>query len=349
MKRFAVVAAAVVCGLIVTACSSSSTDGTGETAGRSSTPSSGSSSGGVGSFSLPPGSSSAGAPSSPAGNGAGSSNWINSTNFATAPHPDVDCAPAGLGGKVSVIKVVTADVTGDGKPEAIVRVQCAHSASEWPDSVYVYGQGPKLLGTLIQQKDDEYATDIKTSGQTVTLTESGWSEHAPGCCPDLTYTQVFTWSGASFAAGAKKAVLRPCGETAFDVSNSPVEGATGHSSVVLLFKNQLPQACTISGYPGLDALDASGKVLAHATRTLNGFAGGAKSIKTLTVAPGTTVSARLEWLNFDPKTSGACALSKSIATTPANTKDTVELPLSVSVCELQIHPTVAGSSGNSGS
>jgi hypothetical protein len=45
--------------------------------------------------------------------------------------------------------------------------------------------------------------------------------------------------------------------------------------------------------------------------------------------------------NFNPVTSGTCTFSKSVATT-----HTVHLPVSVSVCRLQVHPTVAGTSGS---
>jgi hypothetical protein len=280
---------------------------------------------------------------------AGAADWTKHLNAATLPHPDMDCARAGLGGKVDVLKVVSADVTGDGRPEAIVRLECAHSASEWPDSVYVYADtsgGPTEIGLLLRQNQDRYAPSITTKGNTVTLGLVGWSKYAPGCCPDLNYTQTFTWGGRGFDVGPLRSVVKPCGESAFAVSAADPEGATGHSSIVLEFKNRLPQTCTIGGYPGLDAMTASGAILAHAARTLNGFTGGAHSLATLTVAPGKTVSARVEWMNFNPKTSGPCATSASIEVTPANTSDTAPLSVKVTVCGLQVHPTVAGTSGN---
>jgi hypothetical protein len=137
-----------------------------------------------------------------------------------------------------------------------------------------------------------------------------------------------------------------CSDASFDVSAANQEGATGHSRIVLLFRNRSTQPCTVHGYPGVDAVTSSGAILAHATRTLNGFGGGAHTVATLTVAPGATVSAVLEWLNFNPATSGSCATSAAIDVTPANTAHTVRLPVQVTVCSLQVHPTVAGSTGN---
>ncbi len=137
-----------------------------------------------------------------------------------------------------------------------------------------------------------------------------------------------------------------CGNSSLTVSHSGSQGATGHSSFVLRFKNTSHSTCSIYGYPGLDALNASGHVLAHAKRTMRGFAGGAHVLKTVVLPPNHWASASVEWMNFNPVTSGACTFSKSIATTPANTSHTVHFPVSVSVCVLQVHPTVAGISGN---
>jgi hypothetical protein len=50
-------------------------------------------------------------------------------------------------------------------------------------------------------------------------------------------------------------------------------------------------------------------------------------------------------MNFNPVTSGPCPFSTSVATTPANTTHTVHFAMSVSICDLQVHPTVGGTSG----
>lgn len=144
-----------------------------------------------------------------------------------------------------------------------------------------------------------------------------------------------------------RAAVKPCGNASLAVSHTPVEGATGHSAFVLLFKNISSRTCTLHGYPGLDALSSKGHVLAHARRTRVGFAGGSPVKRTVAIKPGHFASATVEWLNFDPVTTGDCRMSRSIATTPAHTTHTVHLRVSVSVCGLQIHPTVAGRSGRS--
>ena len=165
---------------------------------------------------------------------------------------------------------------------------------------------------------------------------------------------VLTAAGALAASGfiaaiapANAATVRACTNAALTVSHSGSQGAAGHSSFVVLFKNTSSSTCTLYGYPGLDALNASGHVLAHAKRTLNGVMGGAHAVRTITVRPGHYASATTEWLNFNPIGGGDCTFSRSVATTPPNTIRSARLAVSVSICRLQVHPTVAGTSGQS--
>lgn len=154
-------------------------------------------------------------------------------------------------------------------------------------------------------------------------------------------------TGLLAAAGPAAATAVPaCGNHSISVSRTHTQGATGHSNVVLRFKNVTHSKCSLHGYPGLDALNVHGHVLAHARRTLNGFTGGAHAVRTIVIKAGRYASADVEWLNFNPSTGGSCRFSHSIATTPANTSHTVHFKVSVSVCRLQVHPTVAGTSGN---
>jgi hypothetical protein len=162
---------------------------------------------------------------------------------------------------------------------------------------------------------------------------------------------VATFAGGSvclLAVPSSGAVTLPaCGNASLTVSASGAQGATGHGNVVLRFKNRTSHTCTLYGYPGLDALSGTGHVLAHARRTLHGFTGGSlHGVRTVVVRPGKQASADVEWMNFQPTTGGTCRFSHSIAATPANTGHTVHLARSVSVCDLQVHPTVPGTTGN---
>jgi uncharacterized protein DUF4232 len=166
-------------------------------------------------------------------------------------------------------------------------------------------------------------------------------------------TRVALFAATALAAGGVLAIpaaahtAAACGNLSLAVSASAENGAAGHANFVLRFKNTTHSTCSLYGYPGLDAKSASGHVLAHATRTVSGFTGGSThGVRTINIAPGAYASADVEWMNFNPSTGGDCTFSHSVAATPANTSHTVQLARSVSVCKLQVHATVAGTSGN---
>jgi hypothetical protein len=149
------------------------------------------------------------------------------------------------------------------------------------------------------------------------------------------------------ASAATPQSVRACGNSSIGVLAGNNEGATGHGSFVVQFVNRSHSSCSLFGYPGLDALGSGGRVLRHARRTLSGFAGGASAERTIVITPGHRASATVEWLNFNPRTSGSCVFSTTVNMTAPNTTRVVNRPEKVSVCDLQIHPVVAGRSGNS--
>jgi hypothetical protein len=152
---------------------------------------------------------------------------------------------------------------------------------------------------------------------------------------------------ASPAGASASRTVAACGNHAVGVIAGQAQGATGHGSFVVQFRNETTSSCSLFGYPGLDALGSGGRVLRHARRTLHGFAGGASAERTIVLAPNHRASATVEWLNFNPRTSGDCTFSTTVNITPPNTSHTVNRREKVSVCDLQIHPVVAGRSGNS--
>lgn len=158
-----------------------------------------------------------------------------------------------------------------------------------------------------------------------------------------------TGAAATTLASAAGATTVPaCGNHAIEVSATRGQGATGHADFVLRFRNASHHTCSLSGYPGLDAIGKYGKVLRHAKRTVNGFTGGSHhGVRTIVIRPRHDASADVEWLNFNPRTGGECRFSHYVATTPANTTHTVYLTRAVSLCGLEVHPTVAGKSGSS--
>lgn len=146
---------------------------------------------------------------------------------------------------------------------------------------------------------------------------------------------------AATATAATTQSVPPCGNGSLAVTRTYVEGGAGHSWMALIYRNTTTHSCTVVGYPGLDAISRTGHVLAHAARSLSGYGGGGP-LGTVTIRPSGYASAGVEWLNFNGRTGGPCRFSAAVNTIVANTTRVHRLPVSVSVCELQVHPTVAG-------
>ncbi|HEY8300638.1 MAG TPA: DUF4232 domain-containing protein [Jatrophihabitans sp.] len=151
-------------------------------------------------------------------------------------------------------------------------------------------------------------------------------------------------AGIATPAGAA-APVPACKGNLIAFSHNRPQGAAGHGNVILRFRNVSQGTCSLRGYPGVDALGRHGGVLAHATRTLHGFTGGTSAVRTIVLHSWQRASADLEWANFGAN-GRSCRFSKSLAVTPPNTTRTFHSSLSVSVCSLQIHPVVKGTSGD---
>jgi hypothetical protein len=108
----------------------------------------------------------------------------------------------GLGTRVA--EVVSADVTGDGRPDWLVIDECEASTSRWPQQIEVFdgagGRAPVRLATLLAG-DPAHPRDLAVGveGGRVTVTGRGLSPVAPLCCPDLAIRRVFSWTATGFA------------------------------------------------------------------------------------------------------------------------------------------------------
>jgi len=129
------------------------------------------------------------------------------------------------------------------------------------------------------------------------------------------------------------------------VINGESQGAAGHLTLVLIFNNVGHTSCRISGYPGLDLVNASGATVAHATRTMSGMAGGATSIASVALAPGASASALVEASDVPQGSITNCGSYALMVTPPgqyvAVSAGTAMMPK----CALEIHPVVAGTHG----
>lgn len=124
-------------------------------------------------------------------------------------------------------------------------------------------------------------------------------------------------------------------------------GATGHVGITLLFRNSGTLRCSLTGYPGA-ALVGPHRHL-DVARTPQGFVGGlspkARVNPVARLAPGGVAAAILEGEDFNPQTTGACPQYSALLITPPNQTVTVRLARALAICDPQIHPVVAGTSG----
>jgi hypothetical protein len=128
------------------------------------------------------------------------------------------------------------------------------------------------------------------------------------------------------------------------------QGAAGHLALVLVFNNvSRTRTCEISGYPGVDLVNASGVTVAHLKRTLRGMAGGEPAGITapqpVFLAPGASASALAEASDVPHGAATSCGSYSLMVTVPdqhvAVPAGTAMLPR----CSAEIHPIVAGTGG----
>jgi hypothetical protein len=123
----------------------------------------------------------------------------------------------------------------------------------------------------------------------------------------------------------------------------------GHIGIVLRFRNASGTTCHLEGYPGAAALDAQGRQVVQAVRTLNGYfralpAGEGPPVVTL--APGQYASAFLEGTDVPVNGATRCPSYPKLLVTPPNTRVSALIARSMSGCTpIQVHPVVPGTTG----
>lgn len=142
-----------------------------------------------------------------------------------------------------------------------------------------------------------------------------------------------------------------CGLSELTVSAGPMGAGLGHAGLPILFNNSGTRTCTLSGYPGIAALDAGGNQVAQAQRTPNGYLGGLPSDSTplpvVELPAGQTASALVEGTNNPVGTAASCPTYPQILVTPPNETHSVTLGGGLRGCsQLQIHPVVPGTTGS---
>lgn len=138
-----------------------------------------------------------------------------------------------------------------------------------------------------------------------------------------------------------------CQTANLTITLGSAKSGLSHYGQTIVFRNNGPR-CVLHGYPGLDGDNASGGTVLSAERTLSGYLGGlgaGVAEPTVVLATGDSASALYE--GEAPGVPGvACPAYTVLAITPPNETHTVKLPSPQTICGLQIHPVVPGTSGD---
>jgi hypothetical protein len=165
-----------------------------------------------------------------------------------------------------------------------------------------------------------------------------------------TITVTRSTAPATTGGVAARAAGAGCSAGQITLSVAPGGVGLGHVGVVLRFRNTSASGCTLTGYPGATLVTSAG-LLVRARRTRAGYLGGVASstraLPVLRLAPGATASALLEGLDADVTHGGRpCPRYAHLLVTAPNQRLTVRLPSPLRrVCQPEVHPVVAGSSG----
>ncbi|MFE3258618.1 DUF4232 domain-containing protein [Nocardia sp. NPDC059091] len=150
-----------------------------------------------------------------------------------------------------------------------------------------------------------------------------------------------TGTPASTAAQPTDTPIPACASGQVDVSAKSMGAAMSHNGITLTFAIANPsQACTLTGYPGLDEITDTGTVI-HAERTPNGYIGGlpagTDTPPTVVVKSGHPAHAIAEGTSCGPYNKPDPKVVKTEVTAP-NSTDTRVIDTAVYTCTLKIHP-----------
>jgi hypothetical protein len=151
----------------------------------------------------------------------------------------------------------------------------------------------------------------------------------------------------------------PCQISQLRISPGASGFGTGNVGQVLLFTNVSQTTCTVSGYPGVAALDSQGNQVAQAKRELIGYLGGlqnnATSVPVVTLASGQVASAEVEGTDNPVGTATSCTYYPSFLVTPPGETHSVTVNAGVvqgsnipgfpGCSPISVNPMVPGTTG----
>jgi hypothetical protein len=192
---------------------------------------------------------------------------------------------------------------------------------------------------------------VALAGATAGCTATGTSTATP---PAATDTATGGTGGTGNGVGTQAAAPE-CSAADLIVRTGAEEAAAGHSYLTLIFTNSSATRCFLQGYPGAELTTAGGGKL-DAQRTTGG--GTAPAPARVTLPPGQSVSALIEWAHFPQNGSatvspadcpgyGATTLLVTAPDQTTPTRLTPPGPTSPVCWGFDVSPVVPGSTGRS--
>lgn len=123
------------------------------------------------------------------------------------PPPDAEAARYPLdcaGAPVEVVKAVSGDLDGDGRPETVAEVRCHSEVGTPPSGVYILSDGrdsagPRIVETLVNPKEQRQIQNLRIAGRLVKATVLGFSsDEVPRCCPDQERSFSWEWRAGTW-------------------------------------------------------------------------------------------------------------------------------------------------------
>jgi hypothetical protein len=135
----------------------------------------------------------------------------------------------------------------------------------------------------------------------------------------------------------------PCWGEQVAVNASPTDSAVGHRRVILTFSLVGGEPCTLTGYPSVDS--GTGGPTIHADNTPRGYMGGLPATvddpPSVILSVSTQGQAIVEGVAVDPGGS-KCPTYTGLRVSPPAINMVFTVPVTIEVCQLQVHPVTAG-------
>jgi Protein of unknown function (DUF4232) len=174
--------------------------------------------------------------------------------------------------------------------------------------------------------------------------------HPPSTTSTTPSSTTTSSSAPATTTSTTTAATANCTSAQLGVTAGPPAAGLGHEGGALIFTNTSASPCTLSGYPGVAGLDATGNQAVQAQRTAAGYLGGFHSggplPSVVLTAGGGSASAYVEGTDNPVGTATSCPTYPALLVTPPNALQSVRVGLAIPGCSpIQVHPVVPGLTG----